>query len=72
MPYMNQLTAFGGTFLTTLPIFAIVTNSYTIELRSSLKVGYYAESRQDHIRAYPKNYLLSPSLLFLRFTQGQV
>ena len=27
-----KLTAFGGTFLTTLPIFAIITNSYTIKL----------------------------------------
>jgi len=28
-----KLTAFGGTFLTTLPIFAIITNSYTIKLK---------------------------------------
>ena len=27
-----KLTAFGGTFLATLPIFAIITNSYTIKL----------------------------------------
>jgi len=27
-----KLTAFGGTFLTILPIFAIITNSYTIKL----------------------------------------
>ena len=27
-----KLTAFGGTILTTLPIFAIITNSYTIKL----------------------------------------
>ncbi len=33
---------------------------YMNESRSSLKVGYYAESRQDYLRAYPKNYLLSP------------
>ena len=26
-----KLTAFGGTFLATLPIFAIITNSYTIK-----------------------------------------
>jgi hypothetical protein len=28
----DKLTAFGGTFLATLPIFAIITNSYTIKL----------------------------------------
>jgi len=28
---IHKLTAFGGTFLTTLPIFAIITNSYTIK-----------------------------------------
>ena len=28
-----KLTAFGGTFLATLPIFAIITNSYTIKLK---------------------------------------
>ena len=33
---------------------------YMNESRSSLKVGYYAESRQDYLRAYPKNYLLWP------------
>ncbi len=32
-----KLTAFGGTILTTLPIFAIITNSYTIKLRVSLE-----------------------------------
>ena len=26
-----KLTAFSGTFLTTLPIFVIITNSYTIK-----------------------------------------
>ncbi len=31
---INKLTAFGGTFLTILPIFAIITNSYTIELKN--------------------------------------
>ncbi len=29
----HKLTAFGRTFLATLPIFAIITNSYTIKLR---------------------------------------
>ncbi len=33
---------------------------YMNESGSSLKVGYYTESRQDYLRAYPKNYLLSP------------
>jgi len=30
-----KLTAFGGTFLATSPIFAIITNSYTIKLISA-------------------------------------
>jgi len=31
-----KLTAFGGTFLATLPIFAIITNFYTIKLKINL------------------------------------
>jgi len=33
---LSKLTAFGGIFLATLPIFAIITNSYTIYI-------YYAK-----------------------------
>ncbi len=43
---------------------------YVNESISSLKVGYYAESRQDYLWAYLKNYLLSPVILMLYSRTG--
>ena len=43
---------------------------YMNESGSSLKVGNYAESRQDYLWAYPKNYFLSPVILMLYSRTG--